>query len=849
MPDLVLNSLFETRFRIVRKLGEGGFGEVYEAVDEPLARSVAIKILKPSSMTNAESRRRFLREGKILSKLRAKDLVQLFSVNMSEDGFLYMVMELISGRTLREKLNESPKLPEEEVLNLATATVHALSVLAGANIIHRDLKPDNIMLTGDDLFPIKLLDFGLSGLLNRNISDETQFTAEGLMIGSVHYMAPECCAGESITIATDFYALGCILYECLTGGPPFQHSDSSKVIFGHVNNMPIHPQSLEPSISDSTCTILLRLLQKDSGSRFQSCEQLLLALEQRSTDKLELDAPPLIPFQPAPVPARKAKRRRILITLSLLSVASIAAVTMGLSARAPQPGPEVSDYKIVKLANNLVLDAPRTITQLNLGMSLAEQEKRVSPDVPNANFEGRVNELVQTLRNQPVLSKHSLDPQTVSVLIKLMDKLAREQWRQALDVGLATLHCLANQEKVSFKDFYPMAETVIALALSEHKNIQPGVIQQIKETNLQAVKHAEGADDLKLKALFETFSLLINVEKEKKPDPEVIAAILTIQQNMPVHQLIPYRIQFFIVASSCVLNKSPSAIDFLRILIRLDKETIKTHPEQLAYDYLVMSEVLKETSEADSRRYADQAYETFELGSAVPLGRFATIFERVVRCKDKNDLDEARKMLRKAETLLSRVSDKDTAREARRGICHLWYQIDRKTPGKGLTADSKKVIEQATILIESMPKPSAYKVDTYLMIADTLCARGQQNKALPYVQKGIDILSKIKPPPEPTRTNIHCSYGALLLANGDFARAEKTLSEIENSPELQKKNTSERIQFYYMLGNAQLGCGALKKALHSFEQEQLLHAVPDQQCLENIKSIRAKLLPTSARAR
>lgn len=667
MPDLEPNLLFETRFRIVRKLGEGGFGEVYEAADEPLERSVAIKILKPSSMTNAESRRRFLREGKILSKLHAKNLVELFSVNMAEDGRLYMVMELVSGKTLREKLNEISKLAEEEVLALATAIVHALSVLAGANVIHRDLKPDNIMLTGDDLFPIKLLDFGLSGLLNRNISDDTRFTAEGLMIGSVHYMAPECCAGESITIAADFYALGCILYECLTGNPPFQHNDSSAVVFNHVNNMPVHPQSIEPSISDSTCAILLRLLQKDADARFQSCEQLLLTLETRNPGESAPGAPLLIPFQTHPS-TRTKNRSRPLIALSLLLTVSVAAGTLLRGAQNTPRSPEVSDYKIVKLANNLVLDAPRTITQLNLGMTLSEQEARVSPDVPNANFNGRINDLVKALRDQPSLSKHSLDPQTVSVLLKLVNKLTRDQWQQGMDVGLATLYCLANQEKVSFKEIQTTSDTVLAIAMSEPKKLTPEVCQQIKVLILQAVRHAEGSDDLKLKALFSTFNLL-TVEKVK-PDKEVIDAILSIQQNMPIHSLIPCRVHFVTVLSSCVANKDPSATDFLRILIHLDKETLNTNPEQLGYDYLVMSELLKDTNREDSDRYANRALEAYELGNAVPLDRFAAMFRRIEFFADKNQPDEARKLLRKAETLLERVSDKEVGLQARKGICY-----------------------------------------------------------------------------------------------------------------------------------------------------------------------------------
>ena len=280
MVELADNYLLDERLRIERRLGEGGFGTVYEARDEHLGRKVAVKVLKDSVLNDPSVRKRFVREGKILAQVQSEFLVRLFSVNISGDGFLYMVMELVDGMPLRAELNQVDKLNEQDTLNVARGVALALKALSSHGVVHRDLKPDNIMLlrTADGI-TTKVLDFGLSGLVNKVDVKDSYVTASGTILGSVHYIAPETCMGEKSTFQSDCYALGCLLYECLVGVPPFLADDPAAVVFKHVSETPIDPVISCPTLRKGIRQLLTRLLQKEPSLRFENADDLLTAVD------------------------------------------------------------------------------------------------------------------------------------------------------------------------------------------------------------------------------------------------------------------------------------------------------------------------------------------------------------------------------------------------------------------------------------------------------------------------------------------------------------------------------------------------------------------------------------------
>jgi serine/threonine protein kinase len=275
--ELLPNSMFEGRFRILRKLGSGAFGSVYEAQDELLKRLVAIKVLNKAVQANADCSKRFLREAKILATVNSNHLVQLFSVS-EHDGQFYMVMELANGRTLRDELARTGSLSERTTLKLARGIASALRSLVPYGVVHRDLKPDNVMLLGeDDELQVKVLDLGLASLLY-DIKD-ARLTPDGMVVGSIHYIAPEIWTGDPYDIRGDFYALGCILYECLVGKRPFDGPDVQSIFMQHLKELPPDPAQAVPSLSPQTQSLLARLLQKDPPSRYQSPDELLIAID------------------------------------------------------------------------------------------------------------------------------------------------------------------------------------------------------------------------------------------------------------------------------------------------------------------------------------------------------------------------------------------------------------------------------------------------------------------------------------------------------------------------------------------------------------------------------------------
>ncbi len=269
-------SLFANRFEILRAAGSGGMGTVYCATDRYSGDTVALKLLHAEISSRDESDR-FLREAQLLSELRHPGIVAHVAHGQTPDGQRYLAMEWLDGQELSERLARGP-LPVRDGIRLLEQVADALSAAHRRGIIHRDLKPSNLFLVGGDIGRVKILDFGIA----RRIATAQAMTRTGMVIGTPEYMAPEQARGSrDLKPATDVFSLGCVLYECLIGQPPFVADHIAAVLIRILFEEPIPIAERRPGISQAFSDLIGRMLCKDPEQRLADAEALraeLLAL-------------------------------------------------------------------------------------------------------------------------------------------------------------------------------------------------------------------------------------------------------------------------------------------------------------------------------------------------------------------------------------------------------------------------------------------------------------------------------------------------------------------------------------------------------------------------------------------
>ena len=278
-PAVVLG----TPYRLVRKLGEGASGVVWEAEHVELGRRVALKVLASEHAASPAALERFRREARAVAKLSHPNLVPILDFGKSLDGRVYLAMDRLTGATLDAKLKAGP-LPWREAVRIAVEVAHALAAAHAAGLVHRDIKPQNLMLT--DGGELKLLDFGLAMALTES-SEKKRTEKEGALsgfaiFGTPEYMAPEQVAGDPIDGRTDLYALGCVLYEMLTGAHAFE-GPSSVVVMGkqlRETPQPLRLRAPTRKIPVALEAAVVRAMAKKPEERFASAEAMRIALEE-----------------------------------------------------------------------------------------------------------------------------------------------------------------------------------------------------------------------------------------------------------------------------------------------------------------------------------------------------------------------------------------------------------------------------------------------------------------------------------------------------------------------------------------------------------------------------------------
>ena len=257
-PDAIVGA-----YRIVKELGRGGMGTVYEAVHTLLPRRAAIKIMHPELLRQPGMATRMVQEASILEELkRHAGIVRVFECGLLTDHRPYIVMELIEGESLAARLHRVPTLPSIEVARVLADVAGVLAAVHPAGIVHRDLKPDNVLLTPrDEFYPLRVIDWGVArlGAMGR-------LTLDGMTPGTPIYMSPEQATGRNIGPACDIYSLGVMAYEMLTGHPPFDGRTLAEVVCMHLTSdaVPLQERTCAPI---ELCELVHRMLEKDPQAR------------------------------------------------------------------------------------------------------------------------------------------------------------------------------------------------------------------------------------------------------------------------------------------------------------------------------------------------------------------------------------------------------------------------------------------------------------------------------------------------------------------------------------------------------------------------------------------------------
>ncbi|HEV8368281.1 MAG TPA: protein kinase [Pyrinomonadaceae bacterium] len=295
--DPLIGHTLDEKYQLEQRLGIGGMGTVYRARHLLIDRAVAVKVLNQRLFEDEAARLRFHREAKAAGRLQHLNAVAVTDFGQTAEGYVYIVMELLEGRTLREILAKEAPLETARAVSMMLQASAAVAAAHEAGVIHRDLKPANILVTQSADLPsvVKVLDFGIAKVAAETLDDDepNTLTQMGAMVGTPRYMSPEQCSGLELTPASDVYSLGVILYEMLTGMAPFSGQTPLAIAVKHASEYPRPPKEIVASIPDELENVVLHALEKDPQDRPANASEFrheLLDL----TDKLGLEHHALI---------------------------------------------------------------------------------------------------------------------------------------------------------------------------------------------------------------------------------------------------------------------------------------------------------------------------------------------------------------------------------------------------------------------------------------------------------------------------------------------------------------------------------------------------------------------------
>lgn len=293
-----VGGLIGGRYRVTKRLGGGGFGEVYQALHTGTQEPVALKLMRAELQDQKGAVQRFTAEARTSAALRHPNTVRVFDFGTTPEGDLYLAMELLQGQALEDLLLANGRLEPGRAVRIAIQVLRSLHEAHNRGLVHRDLKPDNIFLCdieGEHDF-VKVIDFGIAKLSRKN--SHQSVTNSGIVIGTPHYMSPEQIRAASIDGRSDLYSLGVVLYQCLAGRVPFDAGSGLAIIMAHISDAPQPITEVVEDLDPEIAAIVMRALEKDADRRFASAAAMREALEAWQILAAGPGQPP--PLQPRP---------------------------------------------------------------------------------------------------------------------------------------------------------------------------------------------------------------------------------------------------------------------------------------------------------------------------------------------------------------------------------------------------------------------------------------------------------------------------------------------------------------------------------------------------------------------
>lgn len=330
----MIGRVFAQRYRLEEFVGKGGMALVFRANDLRTGHDVAVKVLRPEFNSDAEFLERFQREALAASKMSHHNIVNLLDVG-EEDGYRYLVMEYMRGRTLKDIITEKGSLPEPVAGQIAIRILSALQHAHDNGIIHRDIKPQNILINAEGM--VKVADFGIARVAGSNT-----LTKGDSVMGSVHYFSPEQARGEDVTAASDIYSVGVVMYEMLTGRVPFDGDTPVSIALQHISAPPKAPSLLVDTISPAMEQVVLTAMSKEMRNRYRDAADMARAIRGALQNPQATDTSTTAPVTALQEPVRpvgdsteriqrqrRKKRRQETLLVILLTLVVLAGLTIG----------------------------------------------------------------------------------------------------------------------------------------------------------------------------------------------------------------------------------------------------------------------------------------------------------------------------------------------------------------------------------------------------------------------------------------------------------------------------------------------------------------------------------------
>lgn len=302
--DSLIGRKLDEKYLLEAQLGTGGMGVVYRAQRLMIGDEVAVKVMHPRQVSDPRAIARFRREAQVVTRLHHSGVATVYDFGTTNDGFVYLAMELVAGENLRDLLNRQGKLPEQTALEIAAQLCDVLGAAHQLQIVHRDIKPENIIVQQTSAgVRVKLLDFGIASLRD---GAPQRLTDTGSVLGTPHYMSPEQCLGEALDGRADLYSLGIVLYEMLCGVVPFDAEVTTAVIVHQVNQTPMPLRERNAELTSAVDAVVLKALAKPRAARPQTAQAFARELRAVASKAATIKVAPAV----TTTPQRKAAAAR-----------------------------------------------------------------------------------------------------------------------------------------------------------------------------------------------------------------------------------------------------------------------------------------------------------------------------------------------------------------------------------------------------------------------------------------------------------------------------------------------------------------------------------------------------------